>query len=256
MLLNHTSGLANFVEHPDSPLRNPYNDIDFDRWWTIDEIFTELAGEPYFPPGEGWHYSQAGYQIATLIVQEVTGSTMAEQIQIHLLDPLGIEGMILDFSKPLPDDLNIAHSWVDTNGDGIPEDISTRSRNWIASLSRIFFYTSAEDFALWAHALYAGSVLELDSLDEMLTFVRIKDYGNEPPIFSGYGLGTVEWVPELLHGEYGYGHSGSIPGYRSFMAHLPEHELTIVVLSNSDKEQELAMIIDALLAVILDTDQF
>ena len=39
------------------------------------------------------------------------------------------------------------------------------------------------------------------------------------------------------------------------MAHLPEHELTIVVLSNSDKEQELAMIIDALLAVILDTDQ-
>lgn len=255
LLLNHTSGLANFVEHPDSPLRNPYNDIDFERWWTIDEIFTELSSDPYFAPGEGWRYSQAGYQIATLIVEAVTDSTTAEQIQSRMLDPLDIHGMILDFSKPIPEDIQIAHSWVDTNGDGTPEDISDRSRNWIASLSRIFYYTTAEDFARWAHALYTGNVLESDSMDEMLTFVHITDYGNEPPIFSGYGLGTLEWIPELLHGEYGYGHSGSIPGYRAFMAYLPEHELTLVVLSNSDKEQELAAIIDALLAVILDTTQ-
>jgi CubicO group peptidase (beta-lactamase class C family) len=55
-----------------------------------------------------------------------------------------------------------------------------------------------------------------------------------------------------LHGERGYGHSGSIPGYRAFLAHLPERNLTIAVLSNSDKEQELAAVIDALLAVALE----
>ena len=252
LLLNHTSGLANMVEHPGSPFRNPYNEIDFERWWTIDEIFTELGSEPYFPPGEGWHYSQAGYQIATLIVEEVTGSTMAEQIQSRLLDPLGIQGMVLDFSKPLPSDATIAHNWVDTEGDGSPEDVSDRSRNWIASLSRILYYTTAEDFGRWGHALFTGEVLEPGSLNQMLTFIRPEDYGNEPPIFSGYGLGVVEWIPQLLHGESGYGHSGSIPGYRAFMAHLPERDLTIVVLSNSDKEQELGEIIDALLAVVLD----
>jgi D-alanyl-D-alanine carboxypeptidase len=255
LLLNHTSGLAHFGDHPDSPLRHPYNEIDFDRWWTIEEIFTELGSEPYFNPGEGWHYSQAGYQIATLIVEAVTKSTTAEQIQSRLLDPLDIDGMILDFSKPIPQDARIAHSWVDTDGDGTPEDISDRSRTWIASLSRIFYYTPAEDFARWAHALYTGKVLEPDSLDELLTFVPITDYGDEPPIFSGYGLGTLEWIPELLHGEYGYGHSGSIPGYRAFMAHLPDQGLTLVVLSNSDKEQELSAIIDALLTVILDNSQ-
>ena len=152
------------VEHPDSPFRNPYNEIDFERWWTIDEIFAELGSEPLFPPGEGWHYSQAGYQIATLIVEEVTGSTMAEQIQSRLLDPLGIQDMILDFSKPLPGDITIAHSWVDTEGDGSPEDVSDRSRNWIASLSRILYYTTAEDFARWGHALFTGQVLEPGSL--------------------------------------------------------------------------------------------
>jgi D-alanyl-D-alanine carboxypeptidase len=253
LLLNHTSGLANVVEHPDSPFRKPYNSIDFERWWTIDEIFTQLGSEPYFAPGEGWHYSQAGYQIATLIIEEVTGSTMAEQIQSRLLDPLEIEGMILDFSKPLPGDVPIAHAWVDTEAAGSPEDVSDRSRNWIASLSRILYYTTAEDFARWGHALFTGEVLEPSSLSEMLTFVRPDDYGNEPPIFSGYGLGVLEWIPQILHGEYGYGHSGSIPGYRAFLAHLPEQDLTIVVLSNSDKEEELAAIIDALLAVVLDS---
>jgi len=252
LLLNHTSGLANFVEHPDSPLRNPYNDIEFERWWTIDEIFTELGGEPYFPPGQGWHYSQAGYQIATLIVEEVTGSTTAEQIQTRLLNPLGIQGMILDFSKPIPNDVTIAHSWVDTDGDGSPEDISGRSRNWIASLSRIFYYTTAEDFARWGHALFTGRVLEPDSMSQMLAFHRPKDYGNEPPIFAGYGLGVLEWIPQILRGEQGYGHSGSIPGYRAFLAHLPDRGITIAVLSNCDKEEELAMVIDQLLAVALE----
>jgi D-alanyl-D-alanine carboxypeptidase len=255
LLLNHTSGLANMVEHPDSPFRRPYNEIDFERWWTIDEIFTELGSAPYFAPGEGWHYSQAGYQISTLIVEEVTGSTMAEQIQSRLLDPLGIQGMILDFSKPVPSDVTIAHNWVDTEGDGSPEDVSDRSRNWIASLSRILYYTRAEDFARWGHALFTGEVLEPSSVSQMLTFVRPDDYGNEPPIFSGYGLGVLEWIPQILHGEYGYGHSGSIPGYRAFLAHLPEHDLTIVVLSNSDKEEELAAVVDGLLAVVLEAPE-
>jgi D-alanyl-D-alanine carboxypeptidase len=252
LLLNHTSGLANMVEHPSSPFRIPYNQIDFERWWTIDEIFVELGSEPYFSPGEGWHYSQAGYQIATLIVEEVTGSPMAEQIQARLLDPLGIQGMILDFSQPLPADVTIAHAWVDTEGDGDPEDVSDRSRNWIASLSRILTYTTAEDFARWGHALFTDQVLEPDSLSQMLTFHHPKDYGNEPPIFAGYGLGVLEWVPQILRGEQGYGHSGSIPGYRAFLAHLPDRGITLVILSNCDKEQELAMIIDEVLAVALE----
>ena len=89
----------------------------------------------------------------------------------------------------------------------------------------------------------------------MLTFIRPDDYGNELPIFSGCGLGVLEWIPEILHGEYGYGHHGSIPGYRAFLAHLPENKLTITVLSNSDKEEELAAIVDALLAAALQTPQ-
>ena len=96
------------------------------------------------------------------------------EIQKRLLDPLGIDGMFLDFSRPIPSRFKIAHPWVDTDSDGTPEDVFSKSRNWIASLSRILFYTRAKDFAIWANTLFAGKVLKAPSLDEMLTFVHPK----------------------------------------------------------------------------------
>ena len=249
-LLNHTSGLYDMVPHPDGPFRTPYNSIDFEKWWTIDEIFTTLGGEPYFAPGGGFHYTQAGYQLATLIVEKVTQSTVPVEIQKRLLDPLGIDGMLLDFSRPIPNRFEIAHPWVDTDSDGTPEDVFPKSRNWIASLSRILFYTPAEDFAVWTHALFAGKVLNGHSLDEMLTFVHPKQHEMHGPLFVDYGLGLMEINPQLLRSQRSWGHLGSIPGYRAFLGHFPDHGVTMVVLYNSDTDNGFP-IVDKLLETVL-----
>jgi D-alanyl-D-alanine carboxypeptidase len=247
--LNHTSGLYMAVEHPAAPFSQPYDAIDFEKWWTIDEIFTSLMDDPYFPPSEGWHYSQAGYQLGTLIVEQVTGTTVAEAIQSRLLDPLGIHGMLLDLTEPTPANFEIAHNWVDTDGDGSFDDVGDRSRNWINSLSRILYYTRAEDFAMWLHALMQGQVLEQASLDEMLTFVFPNP--GEPRV-AGYGLGLVEVEPDLVEGQTVWGHGGSIAGYRAFVGHLPGPGITISVLINSDSEEGFGEFITGLLQVILD----
>ena len=252
--LNHTSGLFMWVEHPQAPTRIPYNSINFEKWWTTDEIFTTLGGEPYFPPGEGWHYTQAGFILGTLIVEKVTGSTTSTEIQKRLLKPLGIHGMLLDLREPIPPQYKIAHNWVDTDGDGISEDVSSRSRNWINSLSRILFYTTAEDFARWGHALFQGQVLSQASLDEMLDF-----HSPTPgePRFSGYGLGTCDFT-DLLGGVRAWGHDGSTPGYRAFMAHLPDHGVTLSGLINDDSDEGgmyiAGVLINALLSRLPPTD--
>jgi D-alanyl-D-alanine carboxypeptidase len=247
--LNHTSGLYMEVEHPDSPFRQPYDSIDFEKWWTIDEIFTTLMEDPYFSPGESWHYSQAGYQLGTLIVEQVTGSTVPEQIQLRLLDPLNIHGMLLDLSEPIPSDFDIAHNWVDTDGNGTAEDVAARSRNWINSLSRILFYTTAEDFARWLHGLMQGAVLDQASLDEMITFV-FPTPGE--PMLAGYGLGILEPAPGLLHEERMWGHSGSIDGYRAVAMYLPKYHLTVSMLINFDGDEEEISIFGELISMLVD----
>jgi D-alanyl-D-alanine carboxypeptidase len=247
--LNHTSGLYMAVEHPAAPFSQRYDGIDFEKWWTIDEIFTTLMDDPYFAPGEGWHYSQAGYQLGTLIVEQVTGMTVAEAIQSRLLDPLGIHGMLLDLTEPTPAEFEIAHNWVDTDGDGDFDDVGDRSRNWINSLSRILYYTRAEDFAMWLHALMRGEVLEPASLDQMLTFISPTP---GEPLVVGYGLGLFEVTPAFVEGQTVWGHGGSIPGYRAFVGHLPDLGITMSVLINSESEEGFGDFITGLLRVILD----
>lgn len=249
-LLNHTSGLYMVVNHPDGPFRQPYAEIDHEKWWTIDEIFSSLGGEPTHAPGEAYCYTQAGYQISTLIVEAVTGSTTAEQIQTRLLDPLNIDGVLLDFTKPVPEHIELAHPWVDIDFDGNYEDVNDFSRNWIASLSRIYYYSNPTDLSIWGHALFTGKVLNQRSINEMLDFYRTDDWCGDDFFLKGYGLGVADFRPELTHGQPAWGHLGSIPGYRTYLAHLHQQGITIVIMANTDTN-DLLPFIDGLLAVVL-----
>jgi len=250
-LLNHTSGMYMMTDAPDGPFHTPFAQIDHEKWWTIDEIFTTLGGEPYHAPGEGYCYTQAGYQIATLIVEKVTGSTVAEQIQTRLLDPLNIDGMYLDFPKKISDSSEIAHPWFDLDHDGEYEDIHNYSRNWIASLSRIYYYASAKDFALWGNALFTRKVLNEDSMNLMLDFYRTDDWCGDEVFQVGYGMGVQDFNPALTRGQTAWGHLGSIQGYRTFLAHLLENGVTLVVMTNTDSDSGFA-VVDGLLDVLLN----
>ncbi|MBN2170253.1 MAG: beta-lactamase family protein [Candidatus Krumholzibacteriota bacterium] len=229
--LNHTSGLYMWVEHPRCPINIPFDRIDFEKTWTVEEIFTTLGGEPYFAPGEGWHYTQAGFLLVREIVERVTGQAVPELVQRRLLDPLDIHGMLLDLRDPLPVDRPIAHAWYDTDKDGTPEDISGKSRNWLSSLSGILFYTTMESLARWCRGLYDGEVLSPESLDAMLDFVAAAPEEG----LAGYGLGTERWFMgpvEML------GHKGSIFGYRAAVYHLVEQDITVALAINSDSDEK------------------
>jgi len=250
-LLNHTSGLYMMVDSPNGPFRKPYSEINHEKRWTIDEIFTHLGGEPYHAPGSGYCYTQAGYQISTLIVEEVTSSTMDEQIQTRLLDPLGINGMYLDYSKPLPENLEIVHSWLDLDGDGNYDDIHTFSQNWIDSLSRIYYHSRARDFAVWGHALFSGKVLNQTSMDVLLDFYRTDDWCGDDAFLIGYGMGVQEFNPAISSGQPAWGHLGSIQGARTYLAHLYQQGITIVIMINTDTDNAMP-IVDGLLGVVLN----
>jgi D-alanyl-D-alanine carboxypeptidase len=56
-LLNHTSGVHDFVEHPQSPYWMPFDAIEFGTASSPEEVVSTLVGEPYFAPGDGFRYS-------------------------------------------------------------------------------------------------------------------------------------------------------------------------------------------------------
>ena len=247
-LLNHTSGVYNITEHPliwDSIFNNPF------KIWTPEEILTNFVKRPYFPPGNGWHYSNTNYTLLGMIVEVVTASKVSTELRNRFWDPLGLTRTFLDIEETIPPTEVFAHRWYDISGDGIPDDMllifrtSEFSAYWTAGA----MFSTAEDVAKWSQALFRGNVLSRASLDQMLTF-----HSPTPgePQMIGYGLGTVKFAPVLVAGEEAYGHGGWVFGYSTVMAFLPDYNVSIAILLNLNDEDCLAAMANGLIEVVTD----
>jgi D-alanyl-D-alanine carboxypeptidase len=103
-LLNHTSGLPDFVDDPVS-FFEPYR-RDPGRRWELgprDELRLVLEKPRLFSPGEGWSYHGSNYIVLGLLVEEATGMTLREALRQRVFAPLGLERTDL-VARPLRED--------------------------------------------------------------------------------------------------------------------------------------------------------
>ena len=240
-LLNHTGGVYDMVRHPDY-----WEAIMSDTFqqWEREEILNNFLLEPYFPRGEGWHYSTPGYILLRMIIEEATGKDLATVYNTYLWDPIPLDYTYLAIYEDLPE--NTAHGWFDLDGDGdyeeLPSSISFNSSTGGA------VYATAEDLALWAKALYHDhQVLSEDALDQMFTFEPATP---EEPLVLGYGLGVAHYSPEIFNGMEIYGHSGNAAGYVAASLYIPEYAICLGVMLNTHDGPML--VINELLTTVTD----
>jgi D-alanyl-D-alanine carboxypeptidase len=231
-LLNHTSGISDWVEHPQSPYRKTFDAITFDEISSPASVMRTLVNEPYFPPGSRFRYSTTNYTLLRMIVEQVTGSTVAKEIERRFLAPLDLsQTFVVDADTCLPESVRVAHAWWDADRDGALEDITSRPRMWIATRSPAMIYATAEDLARWAQAIYGGTVLDPTFLQQVLVFHRPTPTAPGEPFATGYGLGTQELrLGRLVM----WGHLGWQYGYTSSMLYVPKHSASIAVLINDN----------------------
>lgn len=219
-LLQHTSGLHNYSENPEyiPALRS-----DFTRVWTPEDSYAYMQ-EPYFAPGEGWHYSNANYQLLGQVVERATGESYAAQLRSRILEPHGLEQTFHEAGEEVRG--RRAHAFVDINGDGRPEDLTslvpTTSFVTAAGAAGAIVSTAA-DLARWARSLYQGEVVRGEWFEALTDWVERGD-GMQ------YGLGVIRYTPadEAL-----FGHKGNTVGYSASVWHAPDAGVTVAVLTNA-----------------------
>jgi D-alanyl-D-alanine carboxypeptidase len=84
---------------------------------------------------------------------------------------------------------------------------------------------SAEAMAGWADRLFAGEVIDEDSLSEMTHFRPSRAAGD------AYGLGLARYD---VGGREAWGHQGGMPGFHTNLTHLPKEGLTLFAVWNDD----------------------
>ena len=197
-LLNHTSGLYNYFEHPD------YERLVFKRpthRWTIPEILG-LVEAPYFAPGRGYHYSNTNYVLLGLVAEKASGSSLGTEIRRRFLAPLGLRDTYFHGEEAVP--VRGAMGYLYSGGgrfSGLWDGTSYRPNRSAATVAWAAgaMSSSAEDVARWAAALYGGRVLRSTSLAAMLDAGRYS-----------YGLGARVTT---LAGQHAWGHTGSLRGF-------------------------------------------
>ena len=221
-LLNHTSGVFNYFEHPDY-IGAVFNEPG--HAWTPDEILERFETPPYFEPGQGYHYSNTGFVLLGLVVEEVTGRSLGDELQRRFFTPLGMLDTYFQGEGPPPADSAQGYLRSGSGHREIGDDSGYRPTRSAATAAWAAgaIVSSAHDIATWGRALYGGQLLEPESVAEMTDF--------EATPFAGgtYGLGTRT---RLFQGRRAAGHTGSLRGFMAAMWHMPAENVTIVVLTN------------------------
>lgn len=230
-LLTHSSGLPDHV-HLDS-----FAGAVSRKWSVKDNPFTpeDLIGfvldlPPLFEAGEGWGYTDTGYILTGLIIEEATGKSVFGLITDLFLKPLGLNMTSPSDSRFLP---GLAAGYPAAgNPLGLPSKTTTDSGTMVWHPGFEWagggLVSNSRDLALWGWSLYGGEAMPDSCLKELMTSVPVSDENDE----IGYGAGVAIY----RNSSFGMvlGHGGWIPGYCSSLRYYSDYGIAIALQINTD----------------------
>ncbi len=239
-LLNMTAGIYSFSE--DETFLEEFTADPLMEMTPQESLDIALSHPPDFPPGQGWHYSDTNYEILGIIVEQVSGATIEEEMERRIIAPLGLTSTSFPTTPDMPE--GHASGYV-LGDDGLLEDYTRVSPSvpWAGGA----MISNLEDLRVWAKALATGELLSDEMHREQLDWVDIPELEN---VEGKYGLGIMS-----LEGFQG--HNGAIFGYNSTVMYLPEADATIVAIANkSTNSSQESMLIFIGLAKLLFPERF
>jgi D-alanyl-D-alanine carboxypeptidase len=229
-LLNHTTGLYDFVEDRRFINRGYQNPS---RIWQPRELVAYAAKfRPAFAPGAAgaWDYSSTNYVILGMIVEQVTGHTLGQEMRSRIFTPLKLENSFF-----APEDVvrgQQAHGYLhNVDQTNISLSIAFATANIVSTVS---------DVQRFAQALAGGELLQPATLDLMYQFVNGKGQYNMPELAYGEGIMRnrlavgpgPDGKPRPAEASTVVGHIGGFGGFRSAVWTAPASGITIALAMN------------------------
>ena len=247
---SHTAGLPLHAQHfyDDEPYRPPPMDETIRRY-----------GNLITAPGERWQYSNLGYGLLGYAIARVSGQSYADWMREEVFMPLGMEHTSVHVGPGLEEGQAIKYT-----SDGLmvpPCDADSPGASAV--------YSSAHDLVRFA--LFhlkddpppegdlrpdQGGILSDAAIDEMQRpspeTGPTRGWEREG---SGYGIGWFVGITE--DGLQVVQHSGGTVGVGTILALVPEEDLAVAILSNTDSRWPDAILIEIVCALLpLQPEEF
>lgn len=252
-LLQHTTGMRDYIfDEPSVGKSSLFELYGLDladgiangaatRQWTpedlLDYYLDSGLAEADFEPGLRHKYSDTNYLILGILIEKITGGTLAQAYRDYVFDPLGLEFTYLEWYEPSRGKEPVHHyfnlgSFGASNVDVIQAGMNT-SLDWSGG----GLVSTVGELNTFIRALLTGQILKPGSMDAMLSMT--------PDGMGGsYGLGMEKQVSS--EGVTYLGHSGF---WGVWMGYLEEENVSFAITTNqaiTSGPSPLRRIMDAL----------
>lgn len=212
-LVTHTSGLWDYETLIPEDQQTQLSDHDVLRMVrTVDTV--------YFAPGNGFRYSNSGYCVLSLIVEQVSGMPYADFMHQETFAPLNMPDAGLFQAGVAIQDRVFGYRPGRTEGEGFQfADQSITS----ATKGDGCVYLSSEEYMKWFEALITPTYLQ----DMAQIQVPVKD-----GVSYGFGWFMLPG-PGQDSADFRYlAHSGQTTGFRNVVFHDLETNVSVVLFTN------------------------
>ncbi len=218
-LLNHTSGIYSWDQDADWARRSRGIQLNPTYRWEKAESLKYITIDRHGAtnaPGEAYNFSKSNYTLLGLIIEQVTGGLLEEEMRTRVLMPLGLNSTYYDTFEPVPLGTMVgsyhygSDEFISTVGVNAKFDfeegrlLATTGTSLSAEGVGSGMVSTPRDIAVLASALWQGDFLK----------------GNSVELFK----------PQLINNNLGI-HSG-ILGFTSDVRQIADTDLIIVSLAN------------------------
>lgn len=228
-LLTHTSGLLDYEALIPAGTTTSLRDRD------VLELLRD-HNELYAGPGTAFRYSNTGYCLLALVVEQVAASPFAAFLREQIFAPLGMHGTVA-YEAGISNVPRRAYGYSRQQDGFVRTDQSLTS----STLGDGGVYSSALELERWDAAL-AGDTLLPEPLRATMFAPHVAT-----PAGDAYGYG---WFVGSFKGQRAAYHTGETIGFRTAIMRLIDRRCTAIVLANRSDAEPLA-IAHALLAAVV-----
>lgn len=224
-LLQHSSGIYNYIQNLQFQTASLNNLIK--EWHAKDLLTYAYDKKAYFSPGTDVRYSNTGYILLGLLIEQIEGKPFYEVFQEKIFYPLGLSMTQFASQDPVPD--HIVRGYIDLYSNFQVVE-STYYSGWDYFTADGGLISNPHDLNLFMKALINGQLIGTSYLNEMFSWQSPKE--TDPNFYQiSYGLGMFK-----IETSYGsaYMHSGDAIGYYANMLYFPDADVAIAYAVNSN----------------------
>ncbi len=217
-LLGHTSGIRHYGgPHHEEEL---FNTVHYDG--IVDALNIFKLDSLLFEPGTARLYSTFGYNLLGCVVEGASATDFLTYMRKNVFEPAGMTSTRDD--DPAAIISRRAKGYLLTDDGALA---NSRAVDMSSKMPAGGFITTVQDLARFAAAVMKHRIISAQTLDQMLTPVRLQ--GGE---IMPYGLGWALFPDEKWYGEREAFHGGGTPQVSGVLYLLPDRHFAVALLTN------------------------